>query len=86
MGDLEFCQNESEEVDETFSTLFVTLLLPQKSFLKQLKRCGGVHNFLKKYYISVQSDTLVQLLYPWKSVEKIILQPFLNVNLVYKSF
>ena len=45
LGDVEFCENESEEVDKTFSTLFVTRLLPKKSFLKPLNFFGGVLDF-----------------------------------------
>ena len=37
MGDVEFCENESEEVDKTFSTLFVTRLLPKKKFFETIE-------------------------------------------------
>ena len=37
MGDVEFCENESEEVDKTLSTLFVTRLLPKKKFFETIE-------------------------------------------------
>ena len=37
MGDVEFCENESEEVDKTFSTLFVTSLVPPKKFFETIE-------------------------------------------------
>ena len=37
MGDLEFCENESGEVDKTFSTLLVTCFLTTKKFFETIQ-------------------------------------------------
>ena len=48
MGDVEFCENESEEVDKTFSTLFVTRLLPKKKFFETIEVFWWRPGFFKK--------------------------------------